>query len=386
MDNTRLLSEQSIYYNKTQVNGIFTSYNNSLLSLATNSGFKLFKMDTFAQVSEDDEFQYNTIGSIKYSMPFYQSFLLFLIGKNNTTQIKDNQLVIWNDLKKIKEATLTFKKQIVNAVICKEGIFIAFEKYILVFDIIDLTMVYSITNISFINNNGITMSINKNTIILLNICSDHLSSLKITKIKCDNYQLKAKLEVSIKTPFKSVYKMTLSDKGTLALIVGNPSNRIHIYEIDSLKMLYCFRIENPFTQLTSVSFGKKNKFVSVFYSDNNLEIYQIREGHKKKCKCLVNINRNSVWEKTKDIFKTKQQYFARYKFDYTYIDDLLLSNVSSNNKSNGFIVKFNKMSELMIIDSHGITEKIKFNSKEKNEIGAYKEIIWKADSKIFKGE
>lgn len=385
MDSSLLLSEQSMYYNKNQVNGIFTSYDNSLLSIATNSGFKLYKMDTFSQVSEDDGFQYDIIGPIKLAIPFYQSHLIFIIGKNNTTKIKDNQLVIWNDFKKKKEATLTFKEQIINAKISKEGIFVAFEKYMVIYDIISLIMMCSITNVSYMYNKSINMSMNKDTLILLNISLENSSVLNITKIKCDNYQLKAKLDISIKTPFKSIYKMALNDKGTLALIVGNPKNRIHIYSIESLEMLYCFRLENPFTQLISISLGKKDKFVSVFYSDCYLEIYQIREGHKKKCKCLDNI-KNSLWEKTKGIFKAKQQYFAKYKFEYTFIDYFLSSNLYSNENTNGFIVKFIKMSELIIIDSHGITEKIKFNSKEKGIIWAYKEIIWKQDNKLIKGE
>ena len=72
--------------------------------------------------------------------------------------------------------------------------------------------------------------------------------------------------------------------------------------------------------------------------------------------------------------KDKEIPFAKYKYGHRYIDELVSYNVGKDEMNNGCIVRFPKMGEIEMIDSHGICQKIKFNTREKDDIWCYKEI------------
>ena len=98
----------------------------------------------------------------------------------------------------------------------------------------------------------------------------------------------------------------------------------------------------------------------MFYADHSIEIYKPR--NKGKCECFGGSN------------KDKEIPFAKYKYGHRYIDELVSYNVGKDEMNNGFIVRFPKMGEIEMIDSHGICQKIKFNTREKDDIWCYKEI------------
>ena len=95
---------------KNQVNGIFTNINNTLLSLATNSGYRIYSMSSFTQLTETDDSSdiMDMIGALKIAIPFYESEIILLVGKNQTSSIKDNQIVLWNDTKRTQLAMISF--------------------------------------------------------------------------------------------------------------------------------------------------------------------------------------------------------------------------------------------------------------------------------------
>ena len=104
---------------KNQVNGIFTNINNTLLSLATNSGYRIYSMSSFTQLTETDDSSdiMDMIGALKIAIPFYESEIILLVGKNKTSSIKDNQIVLWNDTKRTQLAMISFDNfnSVINA-------------------------------------------------------------------------------------------------------------------------------------------------------------------------------------------------------------------------------------------------------------------------------
>ena len=60
--------------------------------------------------------------------------------------------------------------------------------------------------------------------------------------------------------------------------------------------------------------------------------------------------------------------FTKYKYKYRYIDELISSH--NNTLSKGFILHFNGLSEIHIIDSHGIFQGIKFNSQSSSSLSS----------------
>ena len=104
---------------KNQVNGIFTNINNTLLSLATNSGYRIYSMSSFTQLTETDDSSdiMDMIGALKIAIPFYESEIILLVGKNKTSSIKDNQIVLWNDTKRTQFTMISFDNfnSVINA-------------------------------------------------------------------------------------------------------------------------------------------------------------------------------------------------------------------------------------------------------------------------------
>ena len=137
---------------KNQVNGIFTNINNTLLSLATNSGYRIYSMSSFTQLTETDDSSdiMDMIGALKIAIPFYESEIILLVGKNQTSSIKDNQIVLWNDTKRTQLAMISFDNfnSVINATkITKECLFIALDNVIHLYEIKSLKQISTITDV-----------------------------------------------------------------------------------------------------------------------------------------------------------------------------------------------------------------------------------------------
>ncbi len=83
------------------INGMFLNENNTLISLATEKGYKIFESYNLKQVSQDDEI-IELLGDLQIAIPFYESNLIIFIGTDNNLIFFSNQVVLWDDLKKKK--------------------------------------------------------------------------------------------------------------------------------------------------------------------------------------------------------------------------------------------------------------------------------------------
>ena len=351
---------------KNQVNGIFTNINNTLLSLATNSGYRIYSMSSFTQLTETDDSSdiMDMIGALKIAIPFYESEIILLVGKNQTSSIKDNQIVLWNDTKRTQLAMISFDNfnSVINATkITKECLFIALDNVIHLYEIKSLKQISTITDVMSSNlSMAITYENNDTYITLCDVQYSNKSNIKVNRYKSTNDVIVGRNEDVIQTPFNSIYKIAIDSKGEFALVIAENDNRVHVYNTFSKKNIYCFDIEKMYTRIINVAICKKSSFILVFYADHSIEIYKPR--NKGKCECFGGSN------------KDKEIPFARYKYGHRYIDELVSYNVGKDEMNNGFIVRFPKMGEIEMIDSHGICQKIKFNTREKDDIWCYKEI------------
>lgn len=162
------------------VNGMFMNQDNSLLTIATNSGYKVFESYNFLQVSEDDEIQ-DLIGALKIAIPFYESHLIMFVGRDETSTFQHNQLVLWDDIKKKKIGVIILKEKIIDAKIFKEGIYIMITNKILIFDTKNLNFIFAISDVDHYKTQKLYTSIHNNPVVIVNISSSRLNQMKITK-------------------------------------------------------------------------------------------------------------------------------------------------------------------------------------------------------------
>ena len=331
--------------NKIQVNGIFTDFSKSLLSLATNKGFQIYSINSLIKLSDSSN---EKLGELKIAIPFYLSSIILIVGKFSDSIVTNYQFILYDDKIKNQICIISFKEKIFSAKIIIEGIFISFSNKIKVFDIKTLNNVFDINDTY---ESRINLFFNNSNLYLSEISFSNRNVLKIYEMnytKNDGLKLLHSSEISV--PCNKLYKITNDKKGNKICCVSKDDNNIFIYSVNDQKLLCSFKIVNSFLKIQNLEFYKD--FICIFYINNLIEIYNLNNNN--------NIN-NDILE-----------IFAKYKFNYSYLDELIDEKYRTNN--NNFIINFTQKSEFSLIDSHGIYQKIKFDTNNKEKIWCVREI------------
>jgi hypothetical protein len=77
-------------------------------------------------------------------------------------------------------------------------------------------------------------------------------------------------------------------KGEMAIIIGHPNNKIHLYSLKDFQLKFCLDSDFQQNKIISIAMSKKTKFFSILYNDYNLEIYNLLEEKKvnQTCNCI----------------------------------------------------------------------------------------------------
>lgn len=89
----------------------------------------------------------------------------------------------------------------------------------------------------------------------------------------------------------------------MAVVVGHPNNRIHIYSLVDYQLKFCFAFESSPNKILNVNVSKKNRFLALFFSDYNMSIYYLSSDKKSghNCKCLKELfNDDNTFQLEKD--------------------------------------------------------------------------------------
>ena len=162
------------------INGMFLNQNNNLLSLATNKGYKIFESFNLKQVSEDHEI-IELIGDLKIAIPFYESNLIYFVGSDLNQSFPSTQMVVWDDNKKKKLGIIILKDKIYALKIQKEAIYIQVFNKILIFDLINLSYLFTITDVNCLSSDHFVISSETNPIVLGYQPSTKMNQIKFIK-------------------------------------------------------------------------------------------------------------------------------------------------------------------------------------------------------------
>lgn len=104
------------------------------------------------------------------------------------------------------------------------------------------------------------------------------------------------MQYVLTTPFKFVTKYNLSKKGDLAILIGIPNNKVHIYSLCDFRLKFCLDSSYPLNRISNISISRKNKFFSILYNDYNLEIFNLTEETKinTNCECVNQLIENKI--------------------------------------------------------------------------------------------
>jgi len=181
--NTTLDTEASNFrYRKTDytINGMFLNENNSLISVATDKGYKIFESYNLRQVSEDDEI-IELLGDLQIAIPFYESNLVIFVGSEKNLNFPANQVVFWDDLKRIKIGIIMLNEKVYCVKVHREAIYVQVFNKILVFELRSLKYLFTIIDVNCLSNDKILISQDVNPVVIAYQPSSRLYQLKIAK-------------------------------------------------------------------------------------------------------------------------------------------------------------------------------------------------------------
>ena len=350
-----------------KVNNIRFNQDNTLLTLATSRGYKIFSAKTLRKVQEESELV-RELGDLKIVMTYYETSIVFFTGKKNNKKITQKQLVIFDDFS--QEIIYKFESRhenIINFYVSKNAIFIALENNLVIIELYSLKIINIIEKVE-INNKLVSFNINNS------IC--YLLQNQPKRIYINDYIFKNNLLSEIKKkyidcPFDWVQCINLSKSGNFIAIVSILGNKIHIYQKENCSLIKCILIGIRIFNIEKISFiynKAKENYFAVNINNNTINIYKINYNENIKTSCFCG---NYLDDDVLNGKKMTNQNF--YLLNYLWpkknddITEYHLNIISKNSIifSEFFIFSFQK--SFVIIDNAGFYH-IYFFNKEKEDI------------------
>ena len=352
-----------------KVNNIRFNQDNTLLTLATSRGYKIFSAKTLRKVQEETELV-RDFGDLKIVMNYYETSIVFFTGKKNNKKITQKELIIFNDFTQKQIGKFESKEEnIINFYVSKNAIFIALENNLVILELISLKIINIIENVE-INNKLVSFNINNNIAYIL---QNHPKKIFINKYSFKNNIVSGTEKKYINCTFDWVQFIKLSQSGNFISIVSILGNKIHIYKTSNCSLIKCILIGLRIYNIENMSFisnKQKENYFFVNLNNSTIRIYRLKNIEKNFCVCDKYLDDDILTNKIKD--DNSNNFFSNYLFPIknTDIAESHL-NINSNNGiifSEFFVNLFIK--SFVIIDNKGFYY-IYFFDKEKTSTPIY---------------
>jgi len=162
------------------INGMFLNENNSLISLATDKGYKIFESYNLKQVSEDEEI-IELLGDLQIAIPFYDSNLVFFVGSDSNLNFPSSQVVVWDDIKRKKIGVIMLKEKVYSLRVHREAIYVQVFNKILAFELKTLKFLFTLVDVNCLSPDKLLTSHESNPVVLAYQPASRLYQLKIAK-------------------------------------------------------------------------------------------------------------------------------------------------------------------------------------------------------------
>ena len=352
-----------------KVNNIRFNQDNTLLTLATSRGYKIFSAKTLRKVQEETELV-RDLGDLKIVMTYYETSIVFFTGKKNNKKITQKELIIFNDFTQKQIGKFESKEEnIINFYVSKNAIFIALENNLVILELISLKIINIIENVE-INNKLVSFNINNNIAYIL---QNHPKKIFINNYAFNNNILSGIQKKNINCTFDWIQFIKLSQSGNFISIVSILGNKIHIYKTSNCSLIKCILIGLRIYNIENMSFisnKQKENYFFVNLNNSTIRIYRLKNIEKNYCVCDKYLDDDILTNKIKD--ENSNNFFSNYLFPIknTDIAESHL-NINSNNNiifSEFFVNLFIK--SFVVIDNKGFYY-IYFFDKEKTSTPIY---------------
>lgn len=363
-----------------KINNIRYNQDNSLFSLSTSRGYKIFSTKNLTQVHEDTNIIYD-LGDLDIVMTYYSSSLVFFIPTKNNEIYSTKELILFDDFSQSKISSFKSNNEnITNFYVSKYSIFIVLETKIIIIELLTFKIVYIISNVysdyklcSF-NVYGFAGFTKR----------DEKYKVYIKVLNYENNKIISLRNRCIKPNFEYIQSLQLSPSGQFIALSSIFGNKIHIYYVENLILKECFYLGNEINNIVKMSFpGIGEGFLIVQISDKVFRIYEfsnILEG-QFKCNCYKYKNEEMI----KEVIKKKENE----KRFINYIKNTYFNNYYSDKKVNNFFISLEEKDKILFLDfvENDIFDKNNINNTKEiviiNEKGYYYKYSFNSDEKQY---
>ena len=278
-----------------KVNNIRYNQDNTLFTLATSRGYKIFSTKNLKQVYEETE-KIRDLDDLEIVMTYYSTSLVFFIPTKNNKNFNKKELILFDDFGQKIVFRFKSKKEDINFFyVGKYAICIALETQIIIVELLTLKIVYIISNIvgdeklcSF-NSYGFIAFTKKN--------EKYNAYIKILNVK-DNKIISLRNKI-LKPNFEYLQSLHISPSGQFIALSSLFGNKIHIYYIENLILKECLYLGDEINTIEKISFAAKGEFFLLIQLNKKiLKLFQLSniiEG-QFRCKCYKYKNDEMIKE------------------------------------------------------------------------------------------
>ena len=284
-----------------KINNIRYNQDNTLFTLATSRGYKIFSTKNLKQVHEETE-KVRELGDLESVQTYYSSSLVFILPTKNNEIYTKKELILFDDYSQKIIFKFQAKDENINFFyVGKYAICIALQNQMIILELMTLKIVYIIPNIfsdeklcSF-NTYGFIAYTQKN--------EKYNVYLKILNI--ENNKIISVRNQILKPNFEYLQALQLSPSGQFIALCSLFGNKIHVYYVENLILKECLYLGDEINNLQKISFATRGEYFLLIQLNKKrmklFELSNIIEG-QFKCKCYNYKNEEMI----KGVIKKKE--------------------------------------------------------------------------------
>jgi hypothetical protein len=322
-----------------KANSIRFNQDNSMISIGTERGYKIFRTYPLS-----DKHEKKLFGGISICEMSYRSNYLALIGGGNTPNFSNKKVVIYNDAEDCIESEYKFTIPVINVKYKKNLLFIVLEKKIYVFNTENNQNIDSFDTIE--NKKGmiaVNGSPNK-TIMAHPIQFEDKKDQAYVGIK--NYKTNKYFPLPVQE--EAISNMTMDYYGLLLATANDKGTIVRIHSIDYRILLYECKRGKEKSLINYMSFDIDYKYFGLTSDRGTLHIWKLNDiVQKNPSRRTYTFNEN---KKKNDINKNFENDFV----------SIIETNTETNNKFNNSEDKY-KVKQIKDHKTETSFAKIKIN-------------------------
>ena len=284
-----------------KINNIRYNQDNTLFTLATSRGYKIFSTKNLKQVHEETE-KVRELGDLESVQTYFSSSLVFILPTKSNEIYTKKELILFDDYSQKIIFKFQSKGESINFFyVGKYAVCIALQNQMIILELMTLKIVYIIPNIfsdeklcSF-NTYGFIAYTQKN--------EKYNVYLKILNI--ENNKIISVRNQILKPNFEYLQALQLSPSGQFIALCSLFGNKIHVYYVENLILKECLYLGDEINNLQKISFATRGEYFLLIQLNKKrmklFELSNIIEG-QFKCKCYNYKNEEMI----KGVIKKKE--------------------------------------------------------------------------------